>query len=233
MQIIKASEIPKVPSMLLYGDNRTGKTYLLSTASQVPFLCPTLIIDADGGAVTAQQTDPNQDIAVFDPKKPFISQLPEALKKAKDGNFKFIAVDTLSYLMHRCLMEISGWQKPGWPHYTALFSLIHKWVIELKAITPYLCCTCFVKHDKNDEGTIMSSFPQIVGQDFPRVLASEFNILGFMSMKTTKTGKDEKTEYTLKTRQAGKECTGDRLTILGDLTNPTMQTVFEKIGFKL
>lgn len=229
MGICKASALPKYITMLLYGDNRAGKTYFLGSNSEVVNCQPSLIIDADNGYETIRKHFPNQDIYTFDNSKKIlrhIAGLPELIKK---GGYKAVFLDTISSFTFNLLEEISGGGAVQIQHWNQLFKETIAFVRGLKQVAQIFIATGFPTFITDKDGNALGVTPLLQGKKFPTMLMNEFNTIAFLSVRNIRTGGVDKTERTLKAEANGFSLAGDRFAAIGTLKDPKFVDVYDRI----
>lgn len=229
MPIIKAHQaISKNLSMLLYGDNGSGKTHLLGTASEVPELQPSIVIDADYGATTIGIKYPDMDVYSFNPAKPLLPQLDVMVAEIKKGKYKFIALDSISVLLDNIITDLAGNKKPEWDHWNRTFCIAKALMGDLKSICEMFVATALPEWVKDSNGNLISVQPYVVGNKFPTVFNNLFNTIAFLSVDNErKVGAKLTRKWTLNTVQSGFEKVRDRYDRLAKIENPTMSRIYE------
>jgi len=218
-------------TMLIYGDNRSGKTHLLASAYELEELNP-IMIDADRGVATWKKIPGSKSIKVwqFDPAKAKLSQLNEVLKLVEENKCQLLMFDSLSFFMHEVVVEKSPTGKTPIETWNWLFTNISMFLTNLSKICRNYIFTAFgepitIRGMNEIEPKTIGIEPMVYGHKFPKYLMNYFNIIAYIETKII----SNKLTTTLNVRPEGFYVTGDRLGKLTKLTNPSLKDIYNTI----
>lgn len=233
------NDIPKTPSIIVYADNRAGKSYLLGTAYNVEELHPVYLIDGEyGGDVTVRDmfksaVDPSKMTSwQFEKGKPINGQIAAMLKDIAAYKPKFIGWDGASFMMASVVYEMANGTKPSFNHWQAMFVMMKKLAMDLLAICPNLVVTCLPEWIKDNENNIVGVQPYIPGNKFPMEFNSIFNVLSYIKLETKRTGSNVEVVRKLVARADAFGKVGSRFSDISTIESPTMGKIYEILNKK-
>lgn len=112
LQTITPTEIPPNHNVLIYGESGSGKTRFAGSATELPELCPMLVIDIEGGAKTLQGLY-NENIDIV--RVTEWSQLQKVYDELYKGKHKYksVCVDSLTEAQKLDIVHIMSQENPG------------------------------------------------------------------------------------------------------------------------
>lgn len=123
--IVKASDVDRINSMIIFGEYGTGKTWIGASADDIDDYAPVLLVDIEGSAAGVGRKYPNVDIISADSyaKLELIKQ--ELL--TEEHGYKTVIFDTLNVAQKRAKAEF----KRQFPNNTfAMWDALADWSLD-------------------------------------------------------------------------------------------------------
>jgi hypothetical protein len=231
---MEINSIPKTPSIIIYADNRAGKSWLLGSAYNVEKLHPVYLIDGEyGGDVTVRDmfkssVDPTKMTSwQFEKGKPVGPQIAAMLKDCIAYKPNFIGWDGASYMMSSLVYELANGSKLSFNHWQAMFVIMKKLAMDLLAVSPNLVVTCLPDWLKDGDNNIVGVQPYIPGNKFPMEFNSIFNVLSYIKLETKRSASGVEVVRKLVARADAFGKVGSRFSDISTIENPTMGKIYD------
>ncbi len=226
MGLGKVSEVcQEHKTVLVYGQNGTGKSRLSGTAYEVPNVKALVVECEPGGSTTFARYHPNEMVYVVEKKVRISKQLSDIEKASRD--FDLIVIDGFTYLMDLLMEEITGGKKATFVHWQTLFRETKKFIRAIEANTDMLMITVLEEDRFNSDGDIVGYDVMMAGRKFPPKLMSMFSVIGRTTIKTKKKGGKTLIEQYLDTDVGKNFLARDRSASIGKMKDPTVKKIFD------
>ncbi len=223
---------PSNKSILVHGDNRSGKSHLLASAMELPELNP-LLIDADRGSATWRKFSGITDVIKLwrfeGPGR--LAQLENVLEEVKKNKTQLLLFDSISFFLHEAIIDMVPRGKIEIAHWNKLFQDTSSFIARLAAYCPNFVFTAFsepvIQKTKDDlEGKVVGIEPMVYGRKFPRYLMNHFNVVGHITIKCIVQTNRVFYESQFNAQMDGFYAVGDRSGLVGKITQPTLKKIF-------
>lgn len=227
-------------NFLVYGEPGAGKTYLAATAQDHEDTRPILFLDIEGGTTTIRKRK-DVDVIQVRTMEQVESIYAELRKEGSDLYYNTVVLDSATELQKLDMRTVMREQFNKKPDTTDIYVPSQReWGksgermrITIRGYKDLPCntiVTCMVAQDKDDSTGITSYFPSLPGK-----LRSEipgfFDVVGYLSSKTTKNGNQEEIVRTLQTARTRRVIAKDRTGDLGNLIeNPSIPLMWALIN---
>ncbi len=182
-------------SMLLFGDNGTGKTKFLSALTENDPFMKVMFLDVETGGKTLPKSFFSEVVKVYQLEKtdslgretPIMAQLEEFISKVKKEKPVAVIIDSVGELCERIMQEEVKGGKRAHYHWDSMFGKVRWFIYSCKIMSRILIATALNRVDKDEEGSrIIANYPHILGKQFPKELSSQFDTMAYMSIKLLK-----------------------------------------------
>jgi hypothetical protein len=94
LNIIKVGDMEHFSNMLIYGDSGVGKTVLACSAAGVPYMNPVIMVDMEGGTLSAKNRFPDVDLV----RATSMAELQMVYNELRGGGtgYKTVIIDSLT-----------------------------------------------------------------------------------------------------------------------------------------
>jgi hypothetical protein len=213
--------------ILIYGDNRSGKSYLLGSVKDCEELQPALIINGDFSSTTFARHFPELDVFTFTGEKSLPRQIKDVIKIIKEGKYKFVGFDNASVFMDRLVREFADGKKASWDDWSNTFMTTQNFLEDIKNNIPYFACTAMPMNVDDGQGNVLRIVPFVYGSKYPMTFNSLFDIITFLEFDESKQkGKYMETRI-LTGKRKGLEIVGDRNNLIDQIQDPTFRKILD------
>jgi hypothetical protein len=195
LPVLKAKEARKHVNMLIYGKSGVGKTVLAASADAVPSMRSVLIIDVEGGTMSAGERYPDCDVVRVKDWNG-VAEIYDVLQ-AGNHQWSTVIIDSLteaqkfnmSAVMAKRIIEREEkgeTQDPDVPDMRAWgknIEQIRKFVRAFRDLEMNVIFTALVKEEKNPRSGVIERMPYLSGKLAGEV-AAFLDIVVYMYMKT-------------------------------------------------
>lgn len=223
-------------NILIYGDSGVGKTVLAGSASDVPEMCPVLVIDIEGGTESLKSTYPDVDVVrvqTWDEMQSVYNEL--ALGKT---GYKTVILDSLTEIQKFNMYFIMDRASKKNPNQDPDVPSMREWGINLEQCRRLVrafrdlpmntIVTALSKDDKNERTAKVTTKPSLSGKLAGEV-AAFLDIVGYYYVKAVvQSDKSVVLERNLLTQMTDQYIAKDRSGKLPQVvSSPTMRAIYD------
>ena len=198
LKIVKVGEMAPRFNALIYGDPGVGKTRLCASSDLVPEMRNVLILDVDGGALSAKEVYPNVSRIKVNAFHELQDIYDDLLANASHG-FQTVCIDTgteaQKYSMAAIMAKVVADAEAEGKERTEEVPSIREWGITSEQIRRMVrgyrdlpmnfLMTCHVADDEDKRTGIVKKSPDLPGK-LKRQVAGFFDEVWYMYTKTVK-----------------------------------------------
>jgi len=243
LKITKVADLAPHLNMLIYGDPGVGKTRLAASADQVPAMRDVLILDVDGGALSAKEVYPNVQRIRVTTWTDLISVYTDLFSNPDHG-FNTLVLDTateaqkysMSGIMEKVIAKDAERdpEVPSVREWGITSEQVRRLVRGFRDLPLSFIMTCHLADDKDDKTGIIKKAPDLPGK-LKKQIAGFFDVVAYMYVKDIEkeddAGNKIKEEHRLLMTAATDRITAkdrtDRLPRI--VVDPTMEQLYTKM----
>jgi hypothetical protein len=244
LRVQKVSEMAPRVNMLIYGDPGVGKTLLCASSDAVPEMRRVLLIDVDGGALTARETFPNVDVLQVTTWGQLQLVYDDLFASSTHG-YQTVILDTATEAQKLSMVEVMkkavkraeedgkdrDEEVPSVREWGISSEQVRRIVRNFRNLPVNFLMTAHVAEDKDERTGLVKKAPDLPGK-LKRQIAGFFDVVMYMYIREVKEeGTDEAKELRLLMSAATSKITAkDRTQKLARIEQvPTMKSLYAKM----
>lgn len=225
-KFIKKAEALNAPkSMLIYGDPKTGKTWLAASAAEVEELSPVLLIDIEGGASAIARDWKDVDVIAVDSHEQLEAVLDGLL--TTEHKYKTVILDTLGVAMDRAEKFFEAKPENRGNRF-GKWGDLKEWVTQTARklhAAPFLSIMLAHAQDEKDEQTGAVKIVPMLSGSSKNTLPAIPDIIGYMTGEIAEDG----IHRVLYLQSSERLVSGNRFGLPGALPDPSMKKIINTI----